>query len=126
MKRSGGHLSNRAQTVAEREVVQPAGGQRGIVWHMEDVLDIYQRPLDPARSLVCLDETSRQLLSDARPPLPLSAGRTARHDSEEVRGGMGSCRPAAVLALGARQHPANAARRGALRPGRVRRPLSRC
>ncbi len=70
MKRSGGHLSNRAQTVAEREVVQPAGGQRGIVWHMEDVLDIYQRPLDPARSLVCLDETSRQLLSDARPPRP--------------------------------------------------------
>jgi hypothetical protein len=54
---------------------------------MEDVLDVYQRPLDPKRPLVCLDEASKQLLADARPPLPLTMGRPARQDSEYVRHG---------------------------------------
>ncbi len=55
---------------------------------MEDVLDIYERPSDPARPVVCLDETSRQLLADARPPLPPAPGHPARHDPEYVRGGV--------------------------------------
>ena len=55
---------------------------------MEDVLDVYTRPYDPARPVVCLDETSRQLLADARPPLPAAPGRPARHDPEYVRGGV--------------------------------------
>jgi len=55
---------------------------------MEDVLDVYQRAEDPARPLVCLDETSRQVLADARPPLPPAPGRAARHDPEYVRGGV--------------------------------------
>ncbi len=55
---------------------------------MEDVLDVYQRPRDPARPLVCLDETSRQLLADVRPALPVAPGRPARHDPEYVRGGV--------------------------------------
>ena len=55
---------------------------------MEDVLDVYTRPVDPARPVVCLDETSRQLLADARPPTPLAPGRPARHDPEYVRGGV--------------------------------------
>jgi hypothetical protein len=54
---------------------------------MEDVLGVYQRPFDPKRPLVCLDEASKQLLSDARPPLPLTMGRPARQDSEYVRNG---------------------------------------
>jgi hypothetical protein len=58
------------------------------VWQMEDVLDVYERPFDPAQPVVCLDETSRQLLSEARPPLPPAAGRPARHDPEYVRGGV--------------------------------------
>lgn len=58
---------------------------------MEDVLDVYQRPVDPARPLVCLDETSRQLLADARAPLPVAPGRPARHDPEYVRGGVVNC-----------------------------------
>jgi hypothetical protein len=52
---------------------------------MEDVLGVYKRPLDPARPVVCLDETSRQLLGEARPPLPPAPGRTARHDPEYGR-----------------------------------------
>lgn len=55
---------------------------------MEDVLDVYQRPYDPARPVVCLDETSRQLLGDIRPPLPTIPGHPARHDPEYVRGGV--------------------------------------
>ena len=55
---------------------------------MEDVLAVYQRPFDPARPVVCLDETSRQLLAEARPPLPAAPGRPARHDPEYARGGV--------------------------------------
>ena len=55
---------------------------------MEDVLAVYERPLDPARPVVCLDETSRQLLADTRPPLPATPERPARHDPEYTRGGV--------------------------------------
>ncbi len=55
---------------------------------MEDVLSVYQRPWDPRRPVVCLDETSRQLLGEVRPPLPIAPGRPARADPEYVRGGV--------------------------------------
>jgi hypothetical protein len=55
---------------------------------MEDVLDVYERPYDPARPVVCLDETSRQLLGEVRSPLPPAPGRPARHDPEYERGGV--------------------------------------
>jgi hypothetical protein len=60
---------------------------------MEDILDVYQRPLDPKRPLVCLDEGSKQLLDDSRPPLPMQpkqgerAGHPVRQDYEYVREG---------------------------------------
>jgi hypothetical protein len=54
---------------------------------MEDVLDVYQRPYDPKRPQVCLDEASLQLLCDARAPLPLEPGQVERFDSEYVREG---------------------------------------
>ena len=58
------------------------------VWRMEDVLEVYRRPFDPQRPVVCLDETSRQLLGEVRPPLPVIPGHPARHDPEYVRGGV--------------------------------------
>jgi len=61
------------------------------VWHMEDVLDVYQRPYDPTQPVVCLDETSRQLLAAVREPLPVAPGRPARHDPEYARGGVVNC-----------------------------------
>lgn len=63
---------------------------------MEDVLDVYQRPLNEKRPLVCLDEASKQLLSDERPALPMvpktefAAGQPVRQDSEYVRNGTAS------------------------------------
>ena len=54
---------------------------------MEDVLDLYAEPPDPARPVVCLDERPVQLLADARPPLPPRPGQPARRDAEYVRGG---------------------------------------
>jgi hypothetical protein len=54
---------------------------------MEDVLDVYQRPLDPARPLVCFDESGKELQADVRPSLLPRPGRTARRDSAYRRNG---------------------------------------
>jgi hypothetical protein len=55
---------------------------------MEDVLGVYTRPHDPARPVVCLDETSRQVLADVRPPLPPAPGTPRREDPEYARHGV--------------------------------------
>ncbi len=54
---------------------------------MEDVLDGYHRPPDPARPLVCFDEGGKELQDHARAPLPARPGRRAREDYEYVRHG---------------------------------------
>jgi hypothetical protein len=56
---------------------------------MEDILDVYQRPLDPARPLVCLDESGKALHSTPRGSLPLGPGQPRRQDYEYQR--HGSC-----------------------------------
>lgn len=55
---------------------------------MEDVLDVYCRPYDPRFPVVCLDETSKQLLSAVREPLPLEPGKPERFDSHYQRQGV--------------------------------------
>ncbi len=55
---------------------------------MEDVLEVYARPYDPDRPVICVDEGGKQLIGDVRPPLPVRPQRAARHDSEYVRGGV--------------------------------------
>jgi hypothetical protein len=57
---------------------------------MEDVLEVYTRPHDPARPLLCLDETSKQLVAETRTPLPAQPGRPARYDYEYERNGTAS------------------------------------
>lgn len=54
---------------------------------MEDVLAVYTRPHDPDRVLVCLDETSKQLIAETRVPIPMKPGRAARVDYEYERNG---------------------------------------
>jgi hypothetical protein len=55
---------------------------------MEDVLDLYMAPADPAYPLVCFDETSKQLIGDSRSPLPAGPGQPERFDYEYVRHGV--------------------------------------
>jgi hypothetical protein len=55
---------------------------------MEDVLEVYTRPYDPKRPLVCMDETSKQLIDETRLPLPLRVGRPRRYDYEYTRNGV--------------------------------------
>jgi len=57
---------------------------------MEDVLDVYQRPHDPARPVVCLDETSKQLLKETRAPIAMRKGQPRRVDYEYERNGTAS------------------------------------
>jgi DDE superfamily endonuclease len=67
--------------------VLPPRAHAGFVAAMEDVLEVYHRPYDPRRPQVCLDETSKQLIGEVRPPLPLRPGRPRREDSEYERHG---------------------------------------
>jgi len=75
---------------------------------MEDVLDVYRRPLDLKRPLVCLDEASKQLLSDARPAVAMTpkteeaSGQLLRQDSEYVRNGTASLFMVSAPLLGVR------------------------
>jgi len=54
---------------------------------MEDVLEVYARPYDPQRPVVCMDEKPYQLLDDVRDPLPMRPGDTEKIDNEYVRNG---------------------------------------
>ena len=54
---------------------------------MEDILEVYQRPYDPENPLVCLDETSKQLIAETRVPIVAKPGQPARHDYEYRRNG---------------------------------------
>ena len=55
---------------------------------MEDVLDVYCRPLDPKRPQVCFDESSKQQVKEVRTPLPVAPGEPARYDTEYERNGV--------------------------------------
>jgi len=54
---------------------------------MEDVLEVYHRPHDPEYPVVCVDETSKQLISETRIPIKAKPGQPARHDYEYERNG---------------------------------------
>ncbi|MBD3239396.1 MAG: IS630 family transposase [Chitinivibrionales bacterium] len=55
---------------------------------MEDILDVYHRPYNPARPQVCMDESCKQLVGQVRPPIPAAPGRPRREDDEYVRNGV--------------------------------------
>jgi DDE superfamily endonuclease len=67
--------------------VIPPKQNAAFVAAMEDVLEVYHRPHDANRPLVCLDETSKQLVAETRTPLPVQPGKPARHDYEYERNG---------------------------------------
>ena len=55
---------------------------------MENVLDVYKRPFDPAHPVVCMDETPRQLIGQVHQPLPAKPGQAVREDYEYQRLGV--------------------------------------
>jgi transposase len=57
------------------------------VARMEDVLDLYAEAPDPARPVICFDETPRQLIGETRVPVRAKPGQAARFDYEYVRNG---------------------------------------
>jgi len=69
------------------------------VFHMEDVLEVYHRPYDPKRPVVCMDETFKQLIGETRDPLPARPGAVERYDHVYTRNGVASlfmaCEPLA-------------------------------
>lgn len=54
---------------------------------MENLLELYLKPLNPKEPVVCLDEKSKQLVEDSRYGMPMKPGKTAVRDYEYVRKG---------------------------------------
>ena len=54
---------------------------------MEDVLEVYHRPYNSARPVVCFDEASKQLVRETRTPIEAAPGRPATTDYEYERNG---------------------------------------
>jgi hypothetical protein len=54
---------------------------------MEDVIEVYHRPYDPKRPVVCIDEVPVQFIGETRTPIPAKPGRPERYDYEYRRNG---------------------------------------
>jgi hypothetical protein len=67
--------------------VIPPEADAEFVCAMEDVLEVYHRPYDEARPLVCLDEASKQLVGEVVEPVPAEPGQPERFDYEYTRNG---------------------------------------
>jgi hypothetical protein len=89
----------------EQPWVIPPKASAAFVADMEDVLDVYARPRDPSRPVVCVDEGGKPLIGDVREPLPVRPGSPAKRDSEYGRGGMADLF-LAFEPLGGRRHVA--------------------
>lgn len=55
---------------------------------MEDILEVYKRPYDAARPVVCMDESSKQLIGEVTAPIPMAVGHPVLKDDEYVRHGV--------------------------------------
>ena len=55
---------------------------------MEDVLEVYRRPYDPLRPVLCMDESTKQLLAEVHAPRPGQVGAVERYDYEYRRNGV--------------------------------------
>jgi hypothetical protein len=65
----------------------PEAQSADFVCAMENVLEVYHRPHDPQRPLVCFDESNKQLTQETRLPLPPRPGEVAKYDYEYERNG---------------------------------------
>lgn len=81
----------------------PPEEDAALVYHLEDILDVYTRPLDPKRPLVNGDELPKQLIGETRSPLPTEPGHPERADYEYVRNGVANIFVVGEPLLGTRQ-----------------------
>ena len=65
------------------------GEDAAFVCAMEAVLDVYKRPFDPKRPLLCMDETTKQCVLEVREPIGANRSHPARYDGEYKRNGVG-------------------------------------
>ena len=68
---------------------------------MKDILEVYQRSYDPLRPVVCIDETSKQLIKEER--IPCEPGNPEKVDSVYVRNGVANVFMIAELLAGRRE-----------------------
>ena len=81
----GNTEKNELKPWQKKEWCIPKAGAE-FVARMEDILDVYQRPYDPLRPVICLDETNRQLIE--KRSLPAKPGSPEREDYEYRRCGV--------------------------------------
>src|SRR6266851_6817656 len=89
MRPSVGRSKKRAEAVVGVKMwCIPPNANAEFVWRMEDVLEVYKRPYDPLRPIVCMDETSKQLIGETRQPVDATPGQPRRVDYEYERKGV--------------------------------------
>lgn len=81
-------LKKSTLTAPSRAVVHPATRQcRVRSARIEEVLDVYERPVDLRRPVVCLDERPCFLIGDTQEVIPAKPGQLVRFDYQYVRNG---------------------------------------
>ena len=66
----------------------PPKANAEFVWHMEDVLDVYELAYDSRCPVIGMDEASKQLIKETRIPIEMEPGKPRRFDSEYERNGV--------------------------------------
>ena len=69
-------------------LVHPPAGQRRLRAQHGGLLTVYQAPVDDRRPVVCVDESSKQLVAETRIPQPAAPGQPVRYDYEYRRNGV--------------------------------------
>jgi hypothetical protein len=68
--------------------VIPPDNNSEFVANMENVLDVYKRPYNPDYPVVCMDESPKQLIKDARPSIAMKTNLDTRVDYEYIKEGV--------------------------------------
>jgi hypothetical protein len=68
----------------------PPDQNASFVAAMEDVLEVYARPYNPMFPVICMDESSVQLIGEVQDPIPAAPGHPELQDDEYVRKGVAS------------------------------------
>jgi transposase len=79
---------NKLKPWQKKEWCIPPEANADFVCAMEDVLDVYKRPLDQRYPVVCMDESSKQQIKEARESIPVTPGEPERYDFEYERNGV--------------------------------------